>query len=171
MRAHASCLDRCVRTHVIYTKRKEHVSAKRNPSNPQLELAELIGRAARRWHHMAERSFSALRLNHTEARLLTQLDKHGGTATQDTLSNALNVDRSNSGRALSRLESSGMVLRSKDEADARTKIVEITAAGKAAVKEIAQVQTEMAEDLWANLNKSQVREAADLLRHALDDSK
>lgn len=145
------------------------MNSKTKKSNPQLELAELIGRASRRWHHMAERSFAAMRLNHTEARLLSRLDQHGGSATQDTLSNALNVDRSNSGRALSRLESSGMVLRRKDESDARTNIVEITDAGRAAVKEIARVHAEMAETLFGKLSKSQTQEVADLLSAVLDE--
>lgn len=145
------------------------MTAKKKQTNPQLELAELIGRAARRWHHLAERSFAAMRLNHTEARLLSMLDQHGGSTTQDTLSNQLNVDRSNAGRALSRLESSGMVVRSKDEVDARTKIVDITDAGKAAVEEIAQVRAEMAEDLLGKLSKSESRAIADQLRRVLND--
>lgn len=145
------------------------MAAKKNQPNPQLELAELIGRVARRWHHLAEHSFAALRLNHTEARLLTLLDKHGGGATQDTLSNQLNVDRSNAGRALSRLENSGMVVRRKDEADARTNVVAITDAGKSVVKEIAQVQAEMAENLFGKLSKSELRAISDQLRTALDD--
>lgn len=143
------------------------MAAKKDPSNPQLELAELIGRAARRWHQLGERSFAALRLNHTEARLLTLLDQHGGGATQDTLSNQLNVDRSNAGRALSRLEAGGMVVRRKDEVDARTKIVDITDAGRAAVQEIAQVRAEMAESLLGKLSRSETRAVSDLLRTVL----
>lgn len=143
------------------------MAAKKDPSNPQLELAELIGRAARRWHQLGERSFAALRLNHTEARLLTLLEQHGGGATQDTLSNQLSVDRSNAGRALSRLEAGGMVVRRKDELDARTKIVDITDAGRAAVQEIAQVRAEMAESLLGKLSRSETRAVSDLLRTVL----
>lgn len=138
-----------------------------NQSNPQLELAELIGRVARRWHQLGEKSFAALRINHTEARLLTLLEQHGGGATQDSLSNQLNVDRSNAGRALSRLEDSGMVIRRKDEADARTKLVDITDAGRAAVNEIAQVRIEMAESLLGTLSKVDTRKASELLRAVL----
>lgn len=144
-------------------------SKKKDQPNPQLELAELIGRVARRWHQLAERSFAALRLNHTEARLLTLLEQHGGGATQDTLSNQLNVDRSNAGRALSRLESNGMVVRRKDEVDARTKVVDITDAGRAAVKEIAQLRVEMAENLLGKLSKAELRATSELLRSVLDD--
>lgn len=143
------------------------MASSKNQSNPQLELAELIGRVARRWHQLAEKSFAALRLNHTEARLLTLLDQHGGDATQDTLSSQLNVDRSNAGRALSHLEESGMVVRRADEADARTKVVEITDSGRAAVKEIAQIHVEMAETLLGNLSKTDTRKTSELLRAVL----
>lgn len=142
----------------------------KNQPNPQLELADLIGRVARRWHQLAEKSFAALRLNHTEARLLTLLEQHGGGATQDALSNELNVDRSNAGRALSRLEDSGMVVRRADEADARTKVVEITDAGRAAVKEIDRVQAEMAESLLGRLSKADTRKASELLRAVLAEN-
>lgn len=146
------------------------MASPKNQSNPQLELAELIGRVARRWHQLGEKSFAALRLNHTEARLLTLLDQHGGGATQDALSNELNVDRSNAGRALSRLEDSGMVVRRTDEADARTKVVEITDAGRAAVKEIDRVQAEMAESLLGKLSKADTRKASELLRAVLAEN-
>lgn len=158
-----------MRTHVIYTKRKFLVASTKNSSNPQLVLAELIGRAARRWHQLAEQSFAALRINHTEARLLTLLRREGGSATQDVLSNQLSVDRSNAGRALSRLENAGLVARRQGESDGRTKSVEITEAGDAVVEQIASLQAEMAQELLGRLTKAQVRAASDVLTAVLDD--
>jgi DNA-binding MarR family transcriptional regulator len=144
------------------------VASKKNSSSPELELAELIGRVARRWHQLAERSFAALRLNHTEARVLTLLAKHGGSATQDTLSNQLNVDRSNAGRALSRLEADGLVVRRKHESDARAKLVEISEAGKAAVERIGELREEIAKDLLGGLSGSELRTISDLLSRSID---
>lgn len=72
-------------------------------SNRQ-ELFDLIGALGRRRYQVGEQAFSSLGLNHTEARLLTILDRESGEATQDALSSSLFVDRSNAGRALKSLE-------------------------------------------------------------------
>ena len=74
-------------------------------------LFDLIGGLARRRFQTAERYFSTLGLNHTEARLLNLLDRENGAATQDALSNMLFVDRSNAGRALKSLEHEGYIER------------------------------------------------------------
>src|SRR5689334_10680876 len=92
-------------------------------------LFDLIGELARRRFQTAERYYSTLRLNHTEARLLTLLHKQDGKANQDTLSNMLSVDRSNAGRALKSLEHEGYIERSQNEVDKRTNFVEITDKG------------------------------------------
>src|SRR5512145_2076009 len=81
-----------------------------------MKLFDLIGELARRRYQAAEQCFSALGLNHTEARLLAILSQHHGVAAQDVLSNRLTVDRSNAGRALQRLEQDGYVSRRKDKA-------------------------------------------------------
>ena len=102
--------------------------------NSFLTLFDLIGELARRRYQTAERYFSALGLNHTEARLLTLLRREGGIATQDALSNRLSVDRSNAGRALQRLEQDGYILKRQDDADKRANLVKITPKGRKAVQ-------------------------------------
>ncbi len=104
-----------------------------------LTLFDLIGVLARRRYQIAERYFSALGLNHTEARLLTLLGREGGTATQETLSNLIFVDRSNVGRALQRLEQGGYIERRKDDVDKRTNLVQITAKGHRTVGELSKL--------------------------------
>ena len=78
------------------------------------ELFDLIGALGRRRYQVGEQAFSSLGLNHTEARLLTILDRESGEATQDALSSSLFVDRSNAGRALKGLEQRRYVSRHKD---------------------------------------------------------
>ncbi len=132
----------------------------------RLELFELIGTLARRRFQSAERAFSSLGLNHTEARLLTILDRESGEATQDALSSSLSVDRSNAGRALKRLEQRGFIARRKDETDARTNLVQLTGAGAEAVIEVSRLRGELARGFFSDLSEAEAGTIVDLFRKA-----
>ena len=131
------------------------------------ELFELIGELSRRRYQFAERSFGALGLNHTEARLLTLLRREGGAATQDALSNMLFVDRTNVGRALLRLEHGGYIRRRKDEVDKRANLVRMTAQGRRTAGEIAKLRGRMADSFFGDLEEREAEVAVRLLRKAL----
>jgi MarR family transcriptional regulator, transcriptional regulator for hemolysin len=130
-------------------------------------LFDLIGELARRRYQTAERCFSALGLNHTEARLLTLLRQQDGVAAQDALSSRLFVDRSNAGRALQWLAQDGYILRRKDDADKRANLVRITPKGRKAVVEIARLRKKMAQSFFGDLKPAQAGAIVDLLRKAL----
>jgi len=132
-----------------------------------LELFDLIGELARRRYQMAERSFSALGLNHTEARLLTLLRKEGGAAAQDVLSNMLFVDRTNAGRALQRLEQGGYIRRHKNHSDKRANLVEMTAKGRKTAAGIAKLRKQIAESFFGDLRERDAVTVVDLLGKAL----
>ena len=134
-----------------------------------LALFDLIGVLARRRYATAERCFSALGLNHTEARLLTLLRQEGGATTQDELSNLLYIDRSNAGRALKRLEQEGYIVRRTDDADKRTKHVKITTKGKTAVVEISKIRDRIVESFFGDLKEEDAEQIVDLLNKALAD--
>jgi DNA-binding MarR family transcriptional regulator len=136
-------------------------------ANGFLALFDLIGELARRRYQAAERYFSALGLNHTEARLLTLLRQEDGVAAQDALSNRLSVDRSNAGRALQRLERDRYVLRRKDDADRRANLVQITPKGRKAVVEISRLRKRMAQSFFGDLKEDEAGAIVDLLRKAL----
>jgi DNA-binding MarR family transcriptional regulator len=135
--------------------------------NSFLTLFDLIGELARRRYQTAERCFSALGLNHTEARLLTLLRQEDGLAAQDALSNRLSVDRSNAVRALQRLEQDGYVLRRKDNADKRANLVQITPKGRKAVVEISSLRKKMAQSFFGDLKEDEAGAVVDLLKKAL----
>jgi DNA-binding MarR family transcriptional regulator len=132
-----------------------------------LTLFDVLGELARRRYQAAERCFATLGLNHTEARLLTLLDREGGTATQDVLSNLIFLDRSNAGRALHHLEQTGHLERRKDDADKRTKLVQITAKGQTIVAAIANVRSEMAHSFFGDLTEDEAGSIVDLLSKVL----
>ena len=134
-----------------------------------LVLFDLVGVLARRRYQAAERYFSTLGLNHTEARLLTLLHKENGATTQDALSNMLFVDRSNAGRALKRLEHEGYVERRKDDTDKRTNLVHMTAKGRTAVAEISKLRTKMVEGFFGDLTEEEAGGIVVLLRKACPD--
>ena len=134
-----------------------------------LVLFDLVGVLARRRYQAAERYFSTLGLNHTEARLLTLLHQEDGAATQDALSNMLFVDRSNAGRALKSLEREGYIERRKDDTDKRTNLVQMTAKGRTAVAEISKLRTEMVRGFFGDLTEEEAGEIVGLLRRACRD--
>jgi DNA-binding MarR family transcriptional regulator len=130
-------------------------------------LFDLIGVLARRRYQTAERCFSALGLNHTEARLLRLLLQEDDITSQDALSNLLFVDRTNAGRALKRLEKGGYIVRRKHDADKRTNLVQITAKGRKAVVEIAKLRNKVAQSFFGDLKEDEASAIVDLLRRAL----
>jgi DNA-binding MarR family transcriptional regulator len=136
-------------------------------ASPYVELFGMIGALARRRYQAAERSFVAVGLNHTEARLLTLLQKDGGAATQDALSRQIFVDRSNAGRAFKRLEQAGYIDRRSDDADKRTNLVDITPKGREAAAEVARRSGEMARTFFGDLSEADAATIVELLRKAL----
>jgi DNA-binding MarR family transcriptional regulator len=129
-------------------------------------LFDLIGELSRRRYQAAERYFSRLGLNHTEARLLTLLNAQDGATAQDALSNLLYVDRTNAGRALKSLEHEGYIERRKHDTDKRTNLVQITAKGRAAITEISSLKEEMAQRFFGDLNDDEAGTVIALLSKA-----
>jgi DNA-binding MarR family transcriptional regulator len=140
------------------------------PASPYVELFGMIGALARRRYQAAERSFVAVGLNHTEARLLTLLHADGGAATQDALSRRIFVDRSNAGRALKRLEQAGYIHRRKDQADSRTNLLAITPKGREAAEEVARRSSEMARTFFGELTEAEAATVVELLAKALPEA-
>ena len=155
-----------MRTHIIIAT-KGIMSRGSSEGNSFQTLFDLIGEFARRRYHTAERCFSALGLNHTEARLLKLLWQDGGAATQDALSNRLFVDRSNAGRALHRLEQDGYILRRKNDTDKRANLVQITPKGRRAVVAISRLKKKMAQSFFGDLKENEAGAIVHLLRKAL----
>lgn len=128
------------------------------------ELFEIIGVLARRRYQCAERQFAKLGLNHSEARILTLLDQENGTATQDTLSNLLFVDRSNAGRALKNLEHSGHIARQKHETDKRTNMVHLTDLGKETIFEIQKLKRDIIDGFFGTLSETEAGHVVTLMK-------
>lgn len=122
---------------------------------------------ARQRYHLAEKAFGAIGLNHSEARVLKRLSERGGEATQEALSAELGIDRSNTGRALKRLEGAGLIIRHKDEGDKRTNWVVLSAAGKAKLSDIAAVRQDMISQVFMDLSEDDAATIMTLLGPSL----
>ncbi len=131
------------------------------------ELFEIIGVLARRRYQCAERQFAKLGLNHSEARVLILLAQEKGTATQDTLSNLLFVDRSNAGRALKNLEQGGHIIRKKDKTDKRTNMVHLTALGKDTLVEIRQLKQGIIDGFFGTLSEPEAGQIVELMKKVM----
>ena len=135
--------------------------------NSFVALFDVLGELARRRHQAAERAFSAVGLNHTEARLLTLLGQGDGAAPQDALSNRLSVDRSNAVRALQRLEQDGYIVRRRDEADKRANQIRITPKGRKSAGEIGKLRRMVARTFFGRLTEDDAALVVELLNKAI----
>jgi len=136
-----------------------------------IELFDAIGALARRRYQTAERFFSELGLNHTEARLLTLLQQKGGAAAQDALSEMLYVDRTNAGRALRRLEQDGYISKRRGEDDKRANLVRITAKGRDAAAAVSRLKKRIARSMFSGINEDEARAATLVLTKAAAEEK
>jgi DNA-binding MarR family transcriptional regulator len=87
---------------------------------------------------------------------------------QDALSELITIDRSNSGRALKRLEREGYVVRNKSEEDGRSKVVVITAKGREAAGGIARIRKQIAQSFFVDLTEEQATTVLNLLRSTVE---
>lgn len=132
-------------------------------------LFDLIGVLARKRHHLAEEEYTALGLNHTEARLLTIIRERGGSMPQEDLSQRVGIDRTNTGRALQKLENKGYLLRESDETDRRAKFIRLTTKGSSAAAEIAEIRKQLALTFFGSLSELQAQRIVGELETALAD--
>src|SRR6478752_8609269 len=86
----------------------------------------LITRIARAMRRKFERAVEPLGLRARHLVALTHLKDHGASA-QQTLIDALGLDASNLVALLNELEDAGLIVRSRDRADRRRGIIELSA--------------------------------------------
>ena len=107
-------------------------------------LFDVIGELARKRHRTAEERFAEVGLTHSEARILTVLDQLGGVASQDQVAERIHLDRTNTGRALVKLEATGHVAKVRDEKDRRANNLALTPPGRNLVADLNRLRREIA---------------------------
>jgi MarR family transcriptional regulator for hemolysin len=131
-------------------------------------LFDLLGELARRRYQAGEAGFATLGLGHSEARLLSLLRRQGGRAQQEALSASMNIDRSNAGRALLRLEREGLVRRQPDEADRRSRLVLLTDKGRLLAEQVDKLRRSIAREMLAALSNAEAGVVLGLLSKVVD---
>ena len=132
-------------------------------------LFDLIGDLARKRFHAAEQTFGTIGLGHSEARLLNLLGQLGGSASQTTLSTRMVLDRTNTGRALARLEQSGDIERIPSPVDKRSNDIALTDKGRITLQTIADLRQEIIASFFGDLTTSEAATAIRLLRKAIPE--
>ncbi|RFU40841.1 MarR family transcriptional regulator [Actinomadura logoneensis] len=144
---------------------REHAAPQRTPDRLKDRPTWLLGQAAARASALLAAGFAehgnGLRGYHY--RLLVALEQWGPESQAD-LGRDTGIDRSDVTAALSDLEGLGLVAREIDPAHRRRKIVSITAAGSATLRELDTVLDGIQEELLAPLSAAQQKQFVEIMR-------
>lgn len=136
-------------------------------------LDDQIGFLLRRAHHQASGHFAArLRpydMNPQQFSTLARLLERGPTA-QNSLGESVGMARANIHTMVQRLAKRGLVATRDDPDDSRRRIVELTDAGRALVKELIPLDAQSTEDALAMLDAAERATVYRLLRRLAGDS-
>jgi len=114
---------------------------------------------------MMDRELFSLGMGHTEMRLLMILYNNDG-CQQEKLGSQLEVDRSNVGRALKKLEELGYVKRQRDDEDGRAYKVFLTKSSWAVRDQVLEIRSNLKKTLTRGITAKELKTLAELLRKA-----
>lgn len=109
-----------------------------------------------------DKEIAGFGIGHSEMRLLSMLYE-SGNCKQDDLISKIEVDRSNVGRSLKKLEKQEYIAREKDSNDFRSYNVIITKKGLEIKPELMRIKENIEKTLSSNLNKKEVQNLLKLL--------
>jgi MarR family transcriptional regulator, lower aerobic nicotinate degradation pathway regulator len=140
--------------------------------DPPLRLQRLpswqVAQVARRAQRLVEGGLAQEGARRQDFVVLTSLAEQG-PATQAALGRRLWIDRSDLHAILNDLEGDGLVARVRDETDRRRNVVELTRAGKAALRRLDKRVDAAQDALLAPLAAAERRELCRLLERVVQD--
>jgi DNA-binding MarR family transcriptional regulator len=125
----------------------------------------LITRMARAMRRQFERAVAPLGLRARHFVALTHLSDHGPTA-QQTLIEALGLDASNLVALLNELEDAGLIVRSRDRADRRRGIIELSPEGERVLATVDRAFEAVDDEMLAALSSEERATLNELLARA-----
>ncbi|MGY3869607.1 transcriptional regulator SlyA [Aeromonas crassostreae] len=102
----------------------------------ELSLAEQLARLSRLWRTVADHELAPLGLTHPRWTALWKLSRLGGSLSQKSLADALEIELPSLMRTLGQLEEQDLIARHCCHQDKRARIVTLTPAGKALLDQI-----------------------------------
>jgi MarR family transcriptional regulator, lower aerobic nicotinate degradation pathway regulator len=125
----------------------------------------LITRMARAMRKRFERAVAPLGLRARHLVALTHLNDHG-PSPQQTLIEVLGLDASNLVALLNELEDANLIVRSRDRADRRRGIIELSAEGELLLAEVDRALAAVDDEILASLTSEERATLNDLLARA-----
>ena len=125
----------------------------------------LITRMARAMRRQFEQAVAPLGLRSRHLVALTHLSDHGPTA-QQTLIEALGLDASNLVALLNELEDADLIVRSRDRADRRRGIIELSAEGERVLATVDRAFEAVDDEMLAALSSDERAVLNELLARA-----
>ncbi len=125
----------------------------------------LITRLARAMRRQFDRAVAPLGLRARHLVALTHLKDHGASA-QQTLIDALGLDASNLVALLNELEDAGLIVRSRDRADRRRGIIELSLEGERLLLEVDRALEAVDDEILAPLSTDERATLNELLARA-----
>jgi DNA-binding MarR family transcriptional regulator len=123
----------------------------------------LLARAAREGHRLVDAALAGDGLRRYDFSVLTAVAE-GGPPSQTDLVRRLGIDASDVAAVVAALEARGWVVRRRDEADRRRKVVALTPEGRVMTRRLVR-RVEVAQDtLLAGLEADERRTLVELLR-------
>jgi len=110
-----------------------------------------------------DREIQTFGIGHAEMRILMIVFALGDSLSQEHITSKLEVDRSNVGRSLKKLENLGYIQRARDINDKRSFLVELTEKGKSLEKPLRAIKKRIEKTVSCNITAEESRELLKLL--------
>ena len=117
----------------------------------------------KKMHKIADRELAVYGISHIELRALMMIYQSEPGCSQEELSSKFDMDRSNVGRALKKLENFGCIAREKDEADGRMYRVYLLAKGLEIKDTLFEVQRNLRKTFVSAISEPEFLELKKIL--------
>ena len=132
--------------------------------NNQPDIFNLLHNIVKSMRKMSDKELYAFGITHTEMRILMALHLlYDGECNQEKLVEQLDVDRTNVGRALKKLELMNYIKREKNKNDARTFRVSITEKGMGRKDQLIDFRKKIKTSLIKGLSEQEVKMLSEIL--------
>ena len=132
--------------------------------NNQPDIFNLLHNIVKSMRKISDKELYAFGITHTETRILMALHLlYDGECNQEKLVEQLDVDRTNVGRALKKLELMNYIKREKNKNDARTFRVSITEKGMAMKDQLIDFRKKIKTSLIKGLSGQEVKMLSEIL--------